>query len=135
MPQTDPFHSLVPRKMTDAELARAIRLDLESELDATNLYAAHIEATDNEDARRVLRHIMNEEKEHATLFFELLKRLDPKLAEEAETAELKVRLLIAGASEEEVETAGEAAEAGADAPPEPPSHRFTVGALRGTAKR
>ena len=135
MPQTNPFHSLVPRKMTDSELARAIRLDLESELDATNLYAAHIEATDNEDARRVLRHIMNEEKEHATLFFELLKRLDPTLAEEAETADLKYRLLVAGASGEEVEAAGEAAESGAEALPEPPSHRFTVGALRGTSKR
>jgi hypothetical protein len=135
MPQTDPFHSLVPRKMTDSELARAIRLDLESELDATNLYAAHIDATDNEDAKRVLRHIMNEEKEHATLFFELLKRLDPTLAEEAGTAELKYRLLVSGASDEEVEEAEERAGAGAEEPPEPPSHRFTVGALRGMPKR
>ena len=138
MPQTDPFHSLVPRKMTDAELARAIRLDLESELDATNLYAAHIEATDNEDAKRVLRHIMNEEKEHATLFWELLKRLDPKVAEETELASLKVRMLIAGASDEEVEAAEEAAEAGdaqeeAEAPA-PRARTLTVGSLRGARR-
>lgn len=131
MPQTDPFHSMVPRKMTDAELARAIRLDLEAELDATNLYAAHIEATDNEDARRVLRHVMNEEKEHATLFWELLKRLDPTLAEEAATASEKVRLLVSGASDEEVEAAEHGAKKEPPSPlPEPLIHQFTVGGLR-----
>ncbi|WP_373049585.1 demethoxyubiquinone hydroxylase family protein [Vulgatibacter sp.] len=129
MPQTDPFHSLVPRKMTDSELARAIRLDLEAELDAVNLYAAHIDATDNEDAKRVIRHVMNEEKEHAALFFELLKRLDPEQAEEAAKADTKYRLLVAGASDEEVEAAEEAGEGGAE-PPEPAVHQLTVGGLR-----
>ncbi|HET9452107.1 MAG TPA: ferritin, partial [Aggregicoccus sp.] len=62
MPQTNPFHSLVPRKLTDTELARAIRLNLESEMDAINLYSAHIDATDNEAAKAVLRHVMDEEK-------------------------------------------------------------------------
>ena len=130
MPQTNPFHSLVPRKMTDTELARAIRLDLEAELDAINLYAAHIDATDNEDAKRVIRHVMDEEKEHATLFFELLKRLDPTMAEEALAADAKVRMLIAGATDEEgeaLETSGTQAE---EKVPEPPLHRFTVGPLR-----
>lgn len=132
MPQTDPFHSLVPRKMTDGELARAIRLDLEAELDAANLYAAHIEATDNEDAKRVLRHVMNEEKEHATLFWELLKRLDPTLAEEARTASEKVKLLTSGASDEEVEAAEHGGQEEETSPlPEPLIHQFTVGSLRG----
>jgi len=131
MPQTPPFHSLVPRKMTDTELARAIRLDLESELDAVNLYAAHIDATDNEDAKRVLRHIMKEEKKHATLFFELLKRLDPVLAEEAETAELKVRLLVAGASDEEIEALEANEDKGAaEAAAAPVARKLTVGSLR-----
>lgn len=132
MPQTPPFHSLVPRKMTDTELARAIRLDLESELDAINLYAAHIDATDNEDAKRVLRHIMNEEKEHATLFYELLKRLDPTLAEEAESAGLKVRMLVAGASDEEIEGLEASGEGGGEAAaaPEPAARKLTVGSLR-----
>ena len=67
MPQTNPFHAMVPRKLTDSELARAIRLDMEAELDAINLYAAHIEATDNEDAKAILRHVMDEEREHAAL--------------------------------------------------------------------
>ena len=106
MPQTNPFHHLVPRKMTDSELARAIRLDIEAELDAINLYAAHIDATDNQEAIRVIRHVMNEEKEHASLFWRLLQLLDPEQAEEALTANEKVRLLMAGASDEEVEEVG-----------------------------
>lgn len=129
MPQTNPFHSLVARKMTDSELARAIRLDLESELDATNLYAAHIDATDNEEAIRVLRHIMNEEKEHATLFWELLKRLDPVFAQETLDASEKVRLLVAGASDEEVEALEKAPRRPSDEIPAE-VRSFTVGSLR-----
>ena len=87
MPQTNPFHSLVPRKMTDKELARAIRLDMESEFDAINLYSAHIEATDNEEAKAILAHVMDEEKEHAALFWQLIHRLDPEQAEHARDEE------------------------------------------------
>lgn len=115
MPQTNPFHMMVPRKLSDTELARALRLDLESELDAINLYAAHIDATDNEEAKRVLRHVMNEEKEHAAMFWELIARLDPKQAAQARTAGKKVEILVRGGSDEEVEQVGE----GDEADPEP----------------
>ena len=127
MPQTDPFHSVVPRKLTDAELARAIRLDIEAELDAINLYAAHVEATDNEDARRVLAHIMDEEKEHAALFLELILRLDPAQAGHSGEAAEKLRRIVAGAPKEEIEAAGEGD--GEEAPPEG-AKQFTVGPLR-----
>lgn len=132
MPQTNPFHALVPRKMTDTELARAIRLDLESELDAINLYASHMDATDSEVARRVILHIMNEEKEHAMLFLELLKTLDPDQAAEAEKAGLKFRLLASGASDEEVEAVSEGGGAATGGPETPPVPRasLTVGSLR-----
>ena len=107
MPQTNPFHSVVPRKLTDTELARAIRLDMESELDAINLYSAHIDATDNEAAKAVLRHVMDEEKEHAALFWQLIAQLDPAQAKHAAEANAKFRLIVAGASHEAVEAAGE----------------------------
>ena len=68
MPQTDPFTYNAPRKMSDAELARAIRLDAAAELDAMSLYEAHIEATDNQDAKKLLRFIAKDEKEHYALF-------------------------------------------------------------------
>jgi hypothetical protein len=112
MPQTDPVHFLVPRKLTDRELAQAVRLDLESELDAINLYESHLQATDNELARRVLGHIAAEEREHAELFRELLKRLDPQLAEKSAAAPEQLRLMEAGADDEAIEEAGRSAGAG-----------------------
>ena len=129
MPQTDPFHALTPRKLTDTELARAIRLNLEAELDAINLYAAHLDATDNEEAKRVIRHVMNEEKEHAALFYALIRRLDPDQAKHEAEVEDKFRLLMAGASDEEVEAAGEGGAEEGKA--EPPALKvMTVGTLK-----
>ena len=107
MPQTPPFHALTPeRKLSDTELARAIRLDMEAELDAINLYAAHYDATDNEEAKAIIKHIMDEEKEHAALFYMLIRRLDPTQAEEEESVAEKYRLIVSGAPEEVVEAAG-----------------------------
>lgn len=104
MPQTPPFHSLdLPRKLSDAELARVLRLNLEAELDAINLYAAHIDATDNEAAKAVLRHVMDEEREHAALFSALIRQLDPLQAKHDSEAQRKLELLVGGASHEEVE--------------------------------
>ena len=114
MPQTPPFHSLAaPRKLSNAELARALRLDLESELDAINLYAAHLEATDHTLAQAVLRHVMDEEREHAALFWALISQLDPSQAAHAREAVAKLELLGRGAPDKEVEAAGKALPTGA----------------------
>src|SRR3954471_4829018 len=108
MPQTNPFHSLVPdRKLSDEELARSIRLNIEAELDAINLYAAHIEATDNEQAKAVLHHVMDEEREHAALFWQLIAHLDPQQAKHNSEASAKFKLIISGASHEAIEAVGE----------------------------
>lgn len=96
MDLTDPFVGMVPRKMSDAELARAIRLNIAAEIDAINLYAAHMEATENQQARTILAHIIDEEKEHLAEFLELLKVLDPKQAEELNEAPGKVQEILAG---------------------------------------
>lgn len=111
MPQTDPDHFLVRRKLSDSELAQAIRLDIEAELDAINLYQSHIDSTDNELAQRVLAHIRDEEREHAALFWQLLRVLDPKVIEEDENAPLKLELIGRGAEEADIVRAIEAAEA------------------------
>lgn len=124
MPQTHPFHSLVPRKMTDGELARAIRLDMEAELDAVNLYEAHYEATDNAEAKAILKHIMDEEKEHHALFLELINRLDPEQKKHMAEASEKYRLIVSGAPHEAVEAVGKEAPS-ADAVP----RGLTVGSL------
>lgn len=77
MPEfVNPFTGIVPdRKMTDAELARAIRLDLAAEEEAVHLYESHADATDNKLAREVLHDIANEERVHAGEFQRLLNIL------------------------------------------------------------
>src|SRR5690349_25178409 len=108
MPQTNPFHSLVPgRKLSDVELARSIRLNIEAELDAINLYAAHIEATDNEEAKSILRHVMDEEREHAALFWQLIAKLDPQQAKHDEEASRKYQLIVSCPPPENVEAVSE----------------------------
>jgi rubrerythrin len=72
----NPFSGFVPsRKMTDSELARAIRLDLAAEEEAVHLYLSHADATDNELAKKVLQDIANEERVHAGEFQRLLNIL------------------------------------------------------------
>ncbi|MFI5266253.1 MAG: demethoxyubiquinone hydroxylase family protein [Chloroflexota bacterium] len=112
MPQTDPFTYNAPRKMSDAELARAIRLDAAAELDAMSLYEAHIEATDNQDAKKLLRFIAKDEKEHYALFHELIRRLDPRQAQEMDGIGAKLDVILSSssgddASEQAVDAAGE----------------------------
>lgn len=73
---THPFSGMAPeRKLTDSELARAIRLDLAAELEATHIYEAHADATDNELAKKVLHDIADEERVHAGEFQRLLNIL------------------------------------------------------------
>jgi rubrerythrin len=77
MPEfTNPFSGMVPgRKMTDAELLRALRLDLSAEEEAVHLYLSHADATDNELAKKVLMDIADEERVHKGEFQRLLNIL------------------------------------------------------------
>ena len=74
---SNPFVMEVPRKLTDEELVIAIRQDLVGELEAIHEYDAHVLATDNEDAKKVLSDIRDEEREHMGELMELLERLAP----------------------------------------------------------
>ena len=72
----DPFYGNVPgRKLTLGELIRAIRLNVAAEEEATALYEAHAEATDNPVARKVLLDVANEERVHVGEFVQLLEIL------------------------------------------------------------
>jgi rubrerythrin len=53
------------RKLTEVELARAIRFMIAAEYEAIQLYQQTAESTDHKLAKRVLLDIANEEKEHA----------------------------------------------------------------------
>ncbi|MDI6858371.1 MAG: ferritin family protein [Dehalococcoidia bacterium] len=126
MPEfVDPFRGNLPdRKLTLGELIRAIRLDVAAEEEATHLYVAQAEATDNELAKKVLLDIADEERVHVGEFMRLLSIL---------TEGEEDRLLAEGASEVNEMAAGispaeeaAAAEAGKEAAGE----GFTVGSLR-----
>ncbi len=90
--------------MNKSELARAIRQDIIAELDAVALYEAHIDATDDENAKRIIGHIMNEEKEHIAEFTVLLEYLDPDQARLSEEASGDARRMLEGLPPEDEES-------------------------------
>jgi rubrerythrin len=65
------------RKLTDAELIRAIRFMVSAEYEAIQLYLQLAESTDNQLAIDVLRDIADEERVHAGEFLGLLHELAP----------------------------------------------------------
>ncbi|NLK72131.1 MAG: rubrerythrin [Clostridiales bacterium] len=65
------------RKLTDAELIRAIRFMVAAEYEAIQLYMQLAESIDNELAIAVLKDIADEERVHAGEFLRLLKELAP----------------------------------------------------------
>lgn len=74
-----PFSGLAEdRKLTDAELIRAIRFMIAAEYEAVQLYMQLAESTDNELAKEVLVDIADEERVHAGEFLRLLKELAPE---------------------------------------------------------
>ena len=73
-----PFSGLAnDRKLTDAELVRAIRFMVASEYEATQMYMQLAESTDNKLAVDVLKDIADEERVHAGEFLRLLRELAP----------------------------------------------------------
>ena len=65
------------RKLTKAELIRAIRFMIAAEYEAIQLYMQLAESTDNELAIEVLKDIADEERVHAGEFLRLLHELAP----------------------------------------------------------
>ncbi len=73
-----PFSGLAhDRKLTEAELIRAIRFMVAAEYEAIQLYMQLAESTDNMLAIEVLKDIADEERVHAGEFLRLLHELDP----------------------------------------------------------
>ncbi len=73
-----PFTGLAnDRKLTGAELIRAIRFLVAAEYEAVQLYMQLAESTDHELAIEVLKDIADEERVHAGEFLRLLKELAP----------------------------------------------------------
>lgn len=101
---------------------RAIR-SLMEELEAVDWYAQRIEASDDPALRDVLTHNRDEEKEHAAMVLEWLRRHDPVL-----DGFLR-RYLFTSAPIGEIEEQEEAAEAAAEPRTQPAG--LGIGSLRG----
>mgnify|MGYP002065966745 CR=1 FL=1 len=79
----NPFDALaLDRKLTHEELVRAIRFMIAAEYEAIQLYQQTAESTDNELAKEVLLDIADEEKEHAAMVLEWIRRQDPRFDKE-----------------------------------------------------
>lgn len=63
----------VPPLISDRDI---IRSAITAELDATSLYETQIHNLNNEKAKKVIRHIMLEEKEHVSELICLLNDID-----------------------------------------------------------
>ena len=77
----NPFQGNVDRKLSNAELMQALRLDIAGELEAIFLYEAHYLATDDPVARMVLADIRDEEKAHVGELVTLMRHLDSRETE------------------------------------------------------
>lgn len=72
------FSSLgVSNKTNQTQTAQNARLDIIGELEAIIMYQNHYDATDDQDAKRTISDIMEEEKLHVGQLFGLLFKLDP----------------------------------------------------------
>jgi rubrerythrin len=85
------------KKLTHAELIRAIRFMVAAEYEAIQLYMQLAESIDNKLAIEVLKDIADEERVHAGEFLRLLKELAPDeerlYAEGAEEVEEEIEKL------------------------------------------
>ena len=74
----NPFSGLAKdRKLTDAELIRAIRFMISAEYEAIQLYMQLAESIDHPLAKDILIDIADEERVHAGEFIKLLYELAP----------------------------------------------------------
>jgi rubrerythrin len=96
-----PFSGLAKdRKLTKAELVRAIRFLVAAEYEAVQMYMQLAESIDNKLAAEVLEDIADEERVHAGEFLRLLKELAPDeekfYAEGAKEVEEEIKKLKKG---------------------------------------
>jgi rubrerythrin len=108
------------RKLTEAELVRAIRLMVAAEYEAVQMYIQLAESIDNDLAREVLTDIANEERVHAGEFLRLLQELAPDEPD----------YYAKGAAEVEAEIAKKEKTAGAGTGEERKTSPLTIGSLQ-----
>lgn len=92
------FTSIAPlltpdRKLTDNEIARALRLSISAELDAVHTYELIADAVKDKKVQAVMKSVADEEKIHAGEFEHLLKEFDPTYEESLKKGKSEVNKL------------------------------------------
>lgn len=100
-------------------------VSLMEELEAVDWYDQRIDAATDEALKEILRHNRDEEKEHAAMVLEWLRRQDPVLDEQLRTYLFKDGEIMA------VEAAAERAEAATQDGRDPSDGCLGIGDLRG----
>jgi len=72
----------------DNKTLKDLREDLIGELQAINQYQEHIDETDDEEVKKVLSHIRDDEKEHVAELTKLIRKLDEAQEEKFQKEEL-----------------------------------------------
>jgi hypothetical protein len=71
------FHEPLDRLSVDTQDMHRALISLQEELEAVDWYQQRAEATEDEALRRILAHNRDEEKEHALMVLEWIRRKDP----------------------------------------------------------
>jgi len=72
----------------DSKILTNLREDLVGELEAINQYQNHIDETDDEEIRKILDHIRDDEKEHVAELIKIIRKLDSIQEEKFQKEEL-----------------------------------------------
>jgi ferritin-like protein len=109
MAQSAGLHEPEARLSADTIDRHRALTSIQEELEAVDWYAQRVDATDNADLAAVLAHNRDEEKEHASMTLEWLRRHDPVLDRHLRT------YLFTSGSILETETDAEGGAAGSEA--------------------
>ncbi len=120
-----------PDKLSEATVDRHRAIvSLMEELEAVDWYDQRVEATNDESLAELLAHNRDEEKEHAAMNLEWLRRRDAGFDEQLRTYLFTARPLLAV---EEASDGGDAADTTPDAPSSPAGlSGLGIGGLKGT---
>jgi rubrerythrin len=72
----------------DNKILNNLRQDLVGELEAINQYQEHIDEIDDEEIKKILIHIMNDEKEHFAELTKIIRKIDAIQEEKFQKEEL-----------------------------------------------
>ncbi len=121
------YHEPLDKLSADTQDMHRALVSLQEELEAADWYQQRAEATEDEALQRILAHNRDEEKEHAMMVLEWIRRKDPVFDRMARVYLFSEGEITAIEAEETADAAGTSPDL--DPPGAPSAPRFTVGSL------